>query len=171
MTACIVAANAGAVVVENLRDAINVIAARIAGDEPLDQLAADKRPDILVVENRIQRRLQILRAVIVKICQRRIRRVAQSRRQHDIVEQQFCIQVVLQRHEHHRVRVIRAGAKTCRQTSVRLVSLVIIPAGERLRESADNRALRCKSARDFQTNSKSKFRPATGGSGRWKKAG
>ena len=51
-----VAAHAGAVIVEDLCDAINIIAAGIARDQPLDELAADERPDVLVVKNGIQRR-------------------------------------------------------------------------------------------------------------------
>ncbi len=45
-----IAPDTGAVVVENLCDTVDVIAARIAGDEPLDELAANERPDVLVVK-------------------------------------------------------------------------------------------------------------------------
>ena len=61
-----IAADAVAVVVEFLHNTIEILAARITGDEPLDQLAADERPDILIVENRIERLFQILRAIRVE---------------------------------------------------------------------------------------------------------
>ena len=54
-----VAAHAAAVVVEGRRDAADVGRARVAGHQALDQLLADERADVRVVEQRVERDLQV----------------------------------------------------------------------------------------------------------------
>src|SRR5438128_210334 len=62
-----VAANSSPVIVERLNDSINVIAAGAARDEPLDKLPANKWADIFIVENRIERLLEILKTVRIEL--------------------------------------------------------------------------------------------------------
>ena len=52
----------------------------MAGDQPLDELAADERPDVLVVEDGIQGELQVLRTVVVEVGRARIGLAALGRR-------------------------------------------------------------------------------------------
>ena len=61
----IIAAPAAAVVVELLRNALHVGRRGIAGDEFLDQLARDERPDVRMIEDVIERILQILRTGLI----------------------------------------------------------------------------------------------------------
>ena len=75
-----VAADAGAVVIEDLRDAVNVIAAGVAGHQALNEFAADERRDVLVVENRIEGGFKVLGAIQVEIGAVRIRLAALGRR-------------------------------------------------------------------------------------------
>ena len=95
MTACMSPRTPGAVVVEHLHDAIEVAGAGIAGHQPLDELAADERPDVLVVEDRIERQLQILRAVAVEVRVGGVGLAAPGRRQDHVVEQQLGVQVMV----------------------------------------------------------------------------
>ena len=60
-----VAAHAAAVVGEDLRHAIDIAGARVAGDKALDQLATDERPGVRVVEERVELVLQILHAALI----------------------------------------------------------------------------------------------------------
>src|ERR1051326_2884712 len=61
-----IAAHALAVIVKNRDDAINIAGTRIARDKALNQLPADEGPDVRMIENRVERRLQILRRGLIR---------------------------------------------------------------------------------------------------------
>src|SRR5438045_1408518 len=82
-----VAAHVSAIVVELLNDTIQVVPARMARDQPLDELASAEWTYVSVVEDGIQGLLEILRTVILEVRAGWIGLAAPGRRQNNIVEQ------------------------------------------------------------------------------------
>src|SRR5207249_7950574 len=55
------------IVVEGLHYAIEVSCTRLAGDKPLNELATNEWPDVLVIENIVEGQFQVLRAIVIEI--------------------------------------------------------------------------------------------------------
>ena len=104
----------------------------------MDQLAANERADVLVVEDGVEGELQVLRAIGVEVGVRRAGLAAPGLRQDGIVQQQLGVQVMMGRHQHHGVGIVRAGTETGRQATIGLVWLVIVPTSERGGKPHDN---------------------------------
>ena len=133
-----IAAHAGAVIVEFLHDAIEIIAAGMAGHEALDELAADVRAHIRIVKNRVDRLVQIRQTIGVVGGRGRDGLRPPGGRQDDIVQEQLGAELVVGGDEDHGVGEIGGGIPIGRQSAAGLVGLVIIPAREHARKSADD---------------------------------
>src|ERR1017187_5241080 len=107
-----VATHAVSVVIENRDDPINITRTRIAGDQPLNQLTAEKRADVRIVENSIERHFQILLRRLV--CWDRY-----------AIKDLLRHSLMMSREWNHRIDVVRSGAIPNRCPRLR-----IVPAGE-----------------------------------------
>ena len=114
------------VVVEHRGDARHVSPRRVARDEPLDQLSRNERADIRVIEDIVERRLEVLLRGLT---------IRQDRLRDTRIAQQFLrARRVLLRVRLHRLNLGRVGALRRREER----SSGVVPTGEDVGEALDH---------------------------------